>query len=146
MAKIKTRVSDASVHDFINSLENDQKRQDAFKLLELFTRVTAEEPKMWGSSIIGFGQYHYKSERSSQEDDWMLTGFSPRKQAISLYILHGTEDESSILDKLGKHKAGKGCLYINKLSDVDMTVLEALMRRNYTYMKQNAAARYNQRA
>lgn len=87
MAEIKTKVNDGDVIDFINSIDNDQKKKDGLELLKIFTKITGEQPKMWGSSIIGFGQYHYKSERSSQEGDWMLTGFSPRKQALTLYLI-----------------------------------------------------------
>jgi len=133
---IKTRVNDGNVEDFINSVDSDTKRQDGFTLLEIFKRLTGEPPKMWGSSIIGFGQYHYKSEHSRQEGDWMLTGFSPRKVSLSLYVLgHGDRDYSVLLDKLGKHKTGMGCLYINKLADVDEGVLEKLVTASF---KQNS--------
>src|SRR4051812_37609981 len=117
MSEIKTTVNDASVDDFINSAP-ESKRADARVLLELFKRITGEQPKMWGPSIIGFGQYHYKSERSRQEGDWMLTGFSPRKAAISLYVMLGHGHFDELLGKLGKHKTGVGCLYVNKLADV----------------------------
>jgi hypothetical protein len=136
MSEIKTKVTDADVNDFITAVPDDKKRADALVLLELFKRVTSEPPKMWGPSMIGFGQYHYKSERSSQEGDWLLTGFSPRKQALTLYILHGLDEHTNLLKKLGKHKAGKGCLYINKLDDVDLAVLEELVTLNYKFMKQ----------
>ena len=135
MAEIKTKVTDASVNDFINSVGNEQKKKDGYKLLEIFTRLTGEKPKMWGSSIIGFGQYHYKSERSSQEGDWMLTGFSPRKQALTLYLMLGHGDYANLLERLGKHKTGMGCLYINKLDDVDIGVLEELIKKSYAHMK-----------
>jgi len=136
MAEIKTKVNDVSVEDFINSVADEKKRKDGFTLLAMFKRVTGEPAKMWGSSIIGFGQYHYKSERSRQEGDWMLTGFSPRKQALTLYIMHGLENETDSLKKLGKHKTGMGCMYINKLDDVDLTILEDLVKKNYQVMKQ----------
>lgn len=128
---IKTQVNDASVEDFINGVEGEVKRQDSFKLLELYQRVTNEPPKMWGSSIIGFGQYHYKSERSSQEGDWPLAGFSPRKQSLTLYVMPGMADYSDLLKDLGKHKTSKACLYINKLADVDLKVLEKIIERSY---------------
>jgi len=131
MSELKTKVTTASVKDFISSVEDDVKRQDSFDLLEMFSRLTDEEPKMWGTSIVGFGQYHYKSERSRQEGDWMLIGFSPRKQNLTLYIIHGFEDYSDLLSRLGKHKTSKGCLYINKLSDIDRTVLEEIISRSY---------------
>jgi hypothetical protein len=137
MAAIKTLVNDASVEDFINAVPDEAKRQDGFTLLEIFSRITGEKPKMWGSSIIGFGQYHYKSERSRQEGDWMLTGFSPRKQNLTLYIMHGLEDYPDLLARLGKHKTGVGCMYINKLADVDMKILEELIKHSYKAMKEN---------
>lgn len=136
MSEIKTKVSDASVEDFINSVADEKKRKEGFVLLEMFKKITGESPKMWGPSIIGFGQYHYKSERSRQEGDWMLTGFSPRKQALTLYIMHGLENEASLLERLGKHKTGMGCMYINKLEDVNLEVLEDLIKKNYVAMKQ----------
>lgn len=135
MAELKTLVNDASVTDFINAVPDKVKKKDSFALLELFEKVTGEKPKMWGSSIIGFGQYHYKSERSTQEGDWMLTGFSPRKQNLTLYIMPGFDDYSGLLSKLGKHKTSKGCLYINKLADVDLAVLETLVRESFVAMK-----------
>ena len=137
MAEIKTKVTTASVTDFINSTTEGQKKEDALMLLKIFREITGEEPKMWGSSIIGYGQYHYKSERSSQEGDWMLTGFSPRKAALTLYIMHGNDD-SSLLEKLGKFKRGMGCMYINKLSDVDENILKELIKQNFLSMKKNA--------
>ena len=138
MSTIKTLVNDASVEDFINKVPDEIKRKDAFVLLEMFKKITGEKPKMWGTSIIGFGQYHYKSEKSSQEGEWMLTGFSPRKQNLSLYLMLGFKDYSDLLAKLGKHKTGLGCLYINKLADVDMKVLQKLITKSYTeYKKKN---------
>jgi hypothetical protein len=139
MAEIKTRVNDGDVEAFIDSVADESKRQDGFTLLEIFKRITGEPPKMWGSSIIGFGQYHYKSERSRQEGEWMLTGFSPRKQALTLYIMHGLEDQTELLAKLGKHKTGMGCMYVNKLADVDMQILEKLIKISYKFMKENNA-------
>lgn len=135
MAEPKTRVNDHDVHAFIDTVEDTQRRQDSLVLLDLFTKVTGETPKMWGTSIIGFGQYHYKSERSRQEGDWMLTGFSPRKQALTLYISMGIKDYQDLLDQLGKHTTGKGCLYIKKLSDVDENVLEKIIRSGFEDMK-----------
>jgi hypothetical protein len=135
MGTIKTLVNDASVEDFINSVPDAVKREDSFKLLEIFSRITGEKPKMWGTSIIGFGQYHYKSERSSQEGDWPLTGFSPRKQSLTLYIMLGFEDFTDLLKDLGKFKTSKGCLYINKLADVDQSVLEKLIKQSFVATK-----------
>lgn len=135
MSTLKTIVNDASVTDFIDGVPDKVKKQDSFTLLELFTKITGEPPKMWGSSIIGFGQYHYKSERSKQEGDWPLTGFSPRKQNLTLYFMLGFDDHTDLLAKLGKHKTSVGCLYINKLADVDLTVLEKLIRQSYADMQ-----------
>ncbi len=104
-------------------------------LLELFTRVTGEQPKMWGTSIIGFGSYHYRSEKSKQEGDWPLTGFSPRKQNLTLYIMPGFGGYQDLLKDLGKCKTSVGCLYINKLADVDLAVLEKLIATSFTDMK-----------
>jgi hypothetical protein len=139
MSTIKTLVNDASVKDFINSVDGDTKRSDAFKLLAMYTEITGEKPKMWGDSMIGFGQYHYKSERSRQEGDWPLAAFSPRKQNLTLYIMPGVNDYDNLLDKLGKHKVSKACLYINKLSDVDMDVLRRLIDRSYTDARETLA-------
>ncbi len=137
MSTIKTTVNDANVEDFINKVENEQKRQDSFTLLKLYTRITGEQPRMWGSSIIGFGQYHYKSERSRQEGDWPLAGFSPRKQNLTLYVMAGYTDLSDLLKELGKHKTSVGCLYINKLTDVDIKVLENIIKKSYLDSKKN---------
>jgi hypothetical protein len=139
MGTIKTVVNDASVDDFINSVGDETKKVDSFKLLDVYSTITKEEPKMWGSSIIGFGQYHYKSERSKQEGDWPLTGFSPRKQNLTLYVMPGFDNYSELLNKLGKHKISKGCLYINKLSDIDMEALKHLIKQSYLDMKEQYA-------
>jgi hypothetical protein len=135
MGAIKTVVNDGSVTDFINSVEDQTKREDSFVLLELFEKITGEKAKMWGTSMIGFGQYHYKSERSRQEGDWPLAAFSPRKQNLTLYVMPGVYDVSDLLEKLGKHKSSKGCLYINCLSDVDMSVLKEIIDRSYKAAK-----------
>lgn len=128
---IKTHVNDASVEDFINSVNDDLKKADAFKILEMYKEATNEQPKMWGSSMIGFGQYHYKSDRSKQEGDWPLAAFSPRKQSLTLYIMPGFNDYGDLLNKLGKHKTSVGCLYLNKLGDVDEDILKKLIKRSY---------------
>ena len=137
MSTLKTLANDANVGDFINGVDNETKKNDSFKLLEMYMRLTGEKPKMWGTSIIGFGQYHYKSERSRQEGDWPLAGFSPRKQNLTLYFMPGFDKYAPLLEKLGKHKTSVGCLYINKLSDVDMNVLEELIKRSYFDMKKS---------
>lgn len=107
-------------------------------MLDIFKEITKEPAKMWGSSMIGFGKYHYKSHRSSQEGDWLLTGFSPRKTALTLYVLAGAENTTELLNKLGKHKTGVGCLYIKKLADVDVNVLRQLITENYLVAKERA--------
>lgn len=135
MAKIKTLKNDSSVEDFINSVDNEQKRADAFKLLEIFQEVTKEPPVMWGTSIIGFGEYHYKSEKSSQEGDWPLIGFSPRKQNLTIYIMAGFTELKDELRALGKNKTSASCLYINKLSDVDIKILKNIISKAFLLMK-----------
>lgn len=128
-------VNNASVEDFINAVSDETRRKDSFTLLKLFTKITGEKPKMWGSSMVGFGQYHYKSERSRQEGDWPLTAFSPRKQSLTLYIMSGFDGIKDLLGRLGKHKTSVSCLYINKLADVDMAVLEKLITKSYLEIK-----------
>jgi len=135
MAEIKTKVTGASVTSFVNSVLDEIKRKDSHELLKIFKKVTGEKPKMWGKSIVGFGMYHYKSKRSSQEGDWPLTGFSPRKQNLTLYIMLGFTDLAEPLKKLGKHKTSKGCLYINKLADVDTQVLQKIISQSYCLAK-----------
>jgi hypothetical protein len=135
MAGLKTKITSANVNDFLNSISDENKKKDGFTLLKIFEKITEEKAKMWGTSIIGFGQYHYKSEKSSQEGDWMLTGFSPRKSSLTLYIISGFEGTEELLAKLGKHKTSVGCLYINKLSDIDEEVLKVIIKRSYVHMK-----------
>jgi hypothetical protein len=135
MAELKTKKNNASVSTFINSVPNEQRKKDAKELLALFKEITKEKPKIWGASIIGFGQYHYKSERSKQEGDWPLTGFSPRKNSLSIYIMPGFKNYQDLLKKLGKHKTSVGCLYINKLEDIKIPVLKQIIKKNYEDMK-----------
>jgi hypothetical protein len=135
MAEIKTQKNKTSVLDFINSVEDDAKRQDSLILLEIFKKCTGEEPVMWGSSIVGYGSYHYKSERSPQEGDWPMIGFSPRKQNLTIYIMPGFERYKDDLAKLGKHKTSVSCLYINKLADVDEKILKNIITDAYKSMK-----------
>jgi len=134
MAEPKTKKNDASVKNFLNSVANQTRREDSLSLLGLMRDVTGEEAKMWGSSIVGFGSYHYVYQ-SGREGDWMLTGFSPRKQNLAIYIMAGFSDYGPLLEKLGKHKTGKSCLYVNKLADVDINVLRELVRRGVRSMK-----------
>lgn len=136
MAELKTKKNNASVSAFINSIEDEQKREDSRELVKIFTEVTKEKPTMWGTSIIGFGSYHYKSERSTQEGDWPLTGFSPRKQNLSIYIMPGFKEYLELLKKIGKHKiSGGSCLYIKRLSDIDVSILKQLIKKSVAEMK-----------
>lgn len=136
--ELKTRLNDGDVLDFLNSIEHEKRREDGLRLLDIFSEVTQEDPKMWGKSIVGFGTYHYKYE-SGQEGDWMAVAFSPRKQNLSLYIMPGVERYNELLDKLGKHKIGKSCLYINKLEDVNEKVLREIIRHSYHLMTRKSA-------
>jgi hypothetical protein len=115
------------VEDFINQVKNEQKRKDSFVLLEMMKEATGEEPVLWGSAIIGFGNRRYKSPTTGREVDWLLMGFSPRKASLSVYLLGGIKDHADALKKLGKYKTGVGCLYINKLEDIDLKVLKGII-------------------
>lgn len=136
MAELKTQKNKASVADFLQKVEDDTKRKDCEAVLKLMKQVTREEPAMWGTSIVGFGTYHYKSERSRQEGDWFMMGFSPRKQNLTLYIMPGVGYFMDLVKKLGKCKTGGSCLYINKLSDLDTKVLKELLTTAYKRMKE----------
>ncbi len=135
MAELKTKQTDESVTKFLNAAENEGKRKDCFEIVEIMRQVTGMPPKMWGTSIIGFGSYHYKYE-SGHEGDMCLIGFSPRKQNIVLYGMGGAERNAELLQNLGKHKTGKGCLYINKLSDIHVDVLKKIIKASFEYLKQ----------
>lgn len=136
MAELKTKQNSADVHEFISAFaDSEQKRNDSFELLKFFEDVTGFEPKMWGPSIIGFGSYHYKSERSRQEGDWPLVGFSPRKAAISLYVYTGSPKHEHLLKNLGKFKMGKACIYVKKFSDIDKNELKKLITETITFLK-----------
>jgi hypothetical protein len=136
MAELKTKQTNADVHEFINSFaETEQRKEDSLELLKIMEDFTGYEPKMWGSSIIGFGSYHYKSERSTQQGDWPLIGFSPRKSAISLYVFMGAEVNEHLLGDLGKFKMGKACIYVKKLSDVNIDTLKKLMKGTIDFLR-----------
>ena len=130
LVEIKTKENSASVEDFLNAIPDEKKRNDSFRILEMMKNVSQAEPKMWGSSIIGFGNKRYKSPSTGREVDWLLIGFSPRKANISLYLTTDVKKHGEALEKLGKHKTGVGCLYINKLADVDIAVLETLIKNS----------------
>jgi hypothetical protein len=128
MAELKTKKTELSVDAFIKKIPDAQKQKDAFTIIELMEKATKAKGKMWGSAIIGFGDQHLKYE-SGRELDWFVIGFSPRKQNLTLYIPGTVEKQQALLKKLGKHKTGKGCLYINKLEEVDMTVLKEIINK-----------------
>jgi hypothetical protein len=134
MAEPKTRETEASVDKFLKGVENEKRREDALTLLKMMKSITRQEPRMWGKDLVGFGSYHYKYA-SGQEGDWLMTGFSPRKSSLSVYIMPGFEKYPALMKKLGKHKTGKSCLYINKLEDVDTGVLKELIAEAYSLMK-----------
>lgn len=135
MNGIKTKVTNQNAADYLNELADEGKRRDCQVLLDLFRKVTGEVPKMWGSSIIGFGSYHYKSTRSKQEGDWPLTGFSPRKQDLTIYIMPGFTSYGDLLLKLGKFKTSVSCLYVKRLVDIDLSVLEQLVLSSVADMR-----------
>lgn len=128
LAQIKTKETSASVEDFINSVADEEKRKDCFQVIKLMQKATKSEPKMWGSAIIGFGNKRYKSPATGREVDWFIIGFSPRKANLTLYLTMGLQPHAAALKNLGKHKIGGGCLYINKLSDIDIKVLEEVIK------------------
>lgn len=127
MAENKTQANEASVDAFLSAVEPERRRADGLALDALFRRVTGWNPVMWGGSIVGYGQYHYRYE-SGREGDFLATGFSPRKSNLSLYIMPGYQEMGDMLDRLGKYKKGKACLYLNKLADADESVLEEIIR------------------
>jgi hypothetical protein len=136
MAEIKTKQTNADVLEFVNTFaDTEQKRKDSFELIKLMQEFTGFEPKMWGPTIIGFGSFHYKSDRSRQEGDWPLIGFSPRKAAISLYVYTGSKQHEYLLKDLGKFKMGKACIYIKKLSDINQEVLKELIKETIDFLK-----------
>lgn len=134
MAQLKTQPNDRSVEDFLNAVEDDTKRQDSFTILGLMQDVTGEAPVMWGDSIVGFGTYRYKYA-SGRQAEWMLTGFSPRVQNLTLYIMDGFEEYDQLLGGLGKHSTGKSCLYIKRLENIDLDVLRQLLEKSVAHMK-----------
>ena len=138
MAELKTKQTDESVTEFLNGVPDEKKRQDSFAILELMTEVTGAEPRMWGDSIVGFGSYHYRYA-SGREGDWFVTGFSPRKQNLTLYIMAGFDNYGQLLQNLGKYKTGKSCLYIKRLEDVDLDTLRELVSQSLQHMNETNA-------
>ena len=134
MAELKTKATDASVEAFLNSVADEKKRADAFRVLQIMREETGEEPQMWGESMVGFGRYHYQYA-SGRQGDWPLTAFSPRKANLTLYITDGFDKYGDLLARLGKHKTSVSCLYINKLADVDQDVLRELVQRSVEHTR-----------
>lgn len=135
MPEAKTKPTTQSVADFLNAVEPEHKRKDCFEIVKMMEEITGEKATMWGPSIVGFGKYHYKYE-SGHEGESCLTGFSPRKNSITLYVMGGIQDNQDLLAKLGKHKVSKGCVYIQALEDVDQPVLGKLIQKSVTYIKE----------
>jgi hypothetical protein len=135
MYELKTKENDSSVIEFIENVDSQKKREDAYRLLDIFTETTGCEAKMWGPSIIGFGSYHYKYA-SGHEGDAPLVGYSPRKAKISLYFAPGDPKREELLSKLGKHTTGKACVYINKLEDVNVEVLKELINQSVSFLQE----------
>jgi hypothetical protein len=139
MYKLKTKENDNSVIEFIEKIDHPKKREDAFRLLDIFTETTGYPAKMWGPSIIGFGSYHYKYD-SGHEGDAPLVGFSPRKAKISLYFATGDAERETLLKSLGKHSSGKACVYINKLTDINIDILKALINQSVSFLQKRYPA------
>ncbi len=138
MAELKTKRNEGDVKAFLAGVADDKRREDSFTVLKLMKQVTRKKPEMWGDSMIGFGSYHYKYA-SGREGDWFATGFSPRKQNMTLYIMSGFRQYESLLAKLGKHKTGKSCLYINRIEDIDLDVLRELVKQSVEHVSKSNA-------
>jgi len=136
MADLKTVPTKASVNKFLKGITDEKKRADCYQILEMMRDATKAEPKMWGTSIVGFGDYHYEYA-SGRKGDWFITGFSPRKQNLTLYMMGGFNQFDDLMKQLGKHSTGKGCLYINKLEDVDIKVLKKLINKSVKLVVRN---------
>ncbi|WP_375562906.1 DUF1801 domain-containing protein [Bernardetia sp. OM2101] len=136
MSENKIKQTENSVEDFLNSIENEQRKKDAWEALEVMKSITGLNPKMWGDSMVGFGSYHYKYE-SGREGDYFITGFAPRKANLSIYIIDGFTKYQDLLDKLGKHKTSVSCLYITKLDKIDKEVLKEIITKSFNYMCEN---------
>lgn len=134
MAELKTKPTKASVREFLDSVDDEERRKDCYTVAKIMEKATGAKPKMWGPSIIGFGDHRYKYE-SGREGDWFLTGFSPRKKELTLYIMPGFERYDDLMASLGKYKTGKSCLYIKRLADVDLGVLQTLIESSIKHMK-----------
>lgn len=140
MAGLKTKKNDESVQAYLDAIENEERQQDCQRIHKMMQKITGHPGSMWGESIVGYGSYHYKYE-SGREGDWFLSGFSNRKQSISLYIMSGFSGYEELLDQLGKHKTGKSCLYVNKLADIDEAVLKEMISASVAYMREKYETR-----
>ena len=138
MADLKTKKNDQSVEEYLNGVEDEVKRSTCLAIAEIMTDVTGAKPTMWGDSIVGFGDYHFKYA-SGREGDWFLTGFAPRKRNVTLYIMSGFDEYEDMLEGLGKYKTGKSCLYINKLEDIDSDVLRELIEQSVKHVAETNA-------
>ena len=127
MAEMKTKPTDQSVAEFLNEVSDEERRADCFQVAKIMEEITGEKPRMWGPSIVGFGSYHYKYA-SGREGDWPVTGFSPRKKDLTLYLMMGFQKHGELMEKLGKHSAAKSCLYIKRLSDIHVPTLKKLIK------------------
>ena len=135
MAELKTKQSDASVKEFLNKISDKERRDDCFAIAKMMEEATGEKPKMWGPSIVGFGTFHYKYD-SGREGDWMLTGFSPRKNNLTLYLMMGFEKHGELMEQLGKYKTAKSCLYLKRLDDVHVPTLKKLIKASLKQLRE----------
>ena len=138
MSDLQTTPNELSVDDFIDAIESEQKRDDSRALLKIMKEITGDAPTMWGTSIIGFGKYHFRYE-SGREGDWMVAGFSPRKQNLTIYMMGGFENQSDLLTKIGKVKSSVGCLYVKKLVDIDLQILKEMIQLSVDTVKKKYA-------
>jgi hypothetical protein len=140
MAEVKTKPTQASVKEFLNQIPDKQRREDCFAIAKMMEEITSAKPKMWGPSIVGFGSYHFKYD-SGREGDWLMTGFSPRKNDLTLYIMMGFEKHRELMEQLGKHKTAKSCLYIKRLSDIHQPTLKKLIKASVKQLNEYVASR-----
>ena len=140
MAEVKTKPTKASVKEFLNQIPEKERREDCFAIAKMMEEITGAKPKMWGPSIVGFGSYHFKYD-SGREGDWLVTGFSPRKNDLTLYIMMGFEKHRELMEQLGKHKTAKSCLYIKRLSDIHQPTLKKLIKASVKQLNDYVASR-----
>jgi hypothetical protein len=140
MAEVKTKPTQASVKEFLNQIPDKERREDCFAIAKMMEEITSAKPKMWGPSIVGFGSYHFKYD-SGREGDWLMTGFSPRKNDLTLYIMMGFEKHRELMEQLGKHKTAKSCLYIKRLSDIHQPTLKKLIKASVKQLNEYVASR-----